>query len=113
MPGGQRLLEVGAARRAPPWRRATAFEPGCFRMPIAWTGTPFERAMRRDVLEAVLDERDVAERGPVDCPTAATTMLRSVSRSAASPRTRTSSARPPFVDLAARRRHVLLLERAS
>ncbi len=43
----------------------TAFDPGCFKMPIACTGTPSRgrgRARdRRDVLEAVLDERDVAE----------------------------------------------------
>ena len=29
---------------APPSRPTTAFEPGCLRMPIAWTGGPFMRA---------------------------------------------------------------------
>ena len=60
MPGGSVFWTSSSAARTA-FATATAFEPGCFRMPIAWTGVPFERAIAGHVLEAVLDERDVAE----------------------------------------------------
>jgi hypothetical protein len=63
---------------------ATAFEPRCFLMPRPWAGAVDARDAP-DVLEAVLDERDVLEvdRRAVDF---ATTIRRRSSRSSASPR---------------------------
>ena len=64
----------------------------------------------RDVLEAVLHERDVRRGAPATMPPAPdTTMLRSVCRSAASPRKRTSKRQAAVVELTAGHRDVLLL----
>ena len=59
MPGGSVFCRFADARRVTALATATAFEPGCFRMPIACTGSAVRARVRRDVVEAVLDERDV------------------------------------------------------
>ena len=95
MPGGRPFwMSSQAARTA--FATLTALLPGCFKMPIACTGTPFMRA--RDVSSSKPSWMSATSPSRTTCvPDLRRMIWRRVSRSAASPSTSMPICRWPFV----------------